>query len=147
YSRQRANFSDLFSLSVKPGQLGEGVQVVDITRLRSAYLDASTRQEIGQQSMYQQVNQDLQNLESVFGSPTNPKLNQGLNAFFNSFQDLSAHPHDISTRQAVSSGGTALAPYFQDANAQIAQLRNGLDSQVNETATSINSILGQVATL
>jgi flagellar hook-associated protein 1 FlgK len=147
YSRQRANFSDLFSLSVKPGQLGEGVQVVDISRLRSAYLDASTRQEIGQQSMYQQVNQDLQNLESVFGSPTNPTLNQGLNAFFNSFQDLSAHPQDISTRQAVYSSGTVLATDFQDANAQIAQLRNGLDSQVNETATSINSILGQVATL
>lgn len=147
YSRQRADFSDLYALNVQPGQLGEGVQVVDVTRLHSSYLDDATRQEMGQQSKYQQLSQDLQNLEGVLGSPTNPTINSALTNFFNSFQDLTVHPQDLNTRQAVIESGSALTADFQDETRQITQLQNGLDTQVNQAAGDINGALSQIAAL
>ncbi len=148
YSRQRMNLSEEDPLSIIPGQVGMGVQITSISRQRSPFIDNAVRAEIGQQAKYQQVGQDLQNMEGVLGNPTNPTLNADLTNFYNAFQTLSTSPQDvISNRQNVIEAGTTLASDFQTANAQLATVQSGLDTQVNQSATDINSMLTSVASL
>ena len=94
YHRQRVDFSPAYSSQQGSVLLGGGVNVKGITRI----IDSLLEQEIlRQQSALEQVSQEfgtLRTIENTLGelSTEDGGLNATIDRFFNSLQDLSAHP-------------------------------------------------------
>jgi flagellar hook-associated protein 1 FlgK len=147
YSRQRVNLSEIYPMTTTPGQLGLGVEVTDVTRMRDSLLDGNVRLQVGQQAKYDELTTDTQSLEGVFGTPTSTSIGAALTDFFNGFQNLTTGPEDLSTRQVVIENGIALADSFGNATDQLNGLTTGLDLSVNQAASDINSMLDQVSVM
>lgn len=145
YSRQRANLSTEISLPLKPGEIGLGVRVTQVTRLRDTLLDKNTRLEVGQQARYEQAFEVARALENVLGDPTSGNIGQGITEFFNSYHDLTTSPEDLATRQVVIEKGVALADFFRDAVAQFDRTQDGVDLTVENATAEINTLLEQLA--
>lgn len=147
YSRQRAILSSARPLTVTPGQIGLGVEVTAVSRMRQDLLDGNIRLELGQKAKYDTLSQNAQSLEGVFGDPTNTSIGNGLTDFFNSFHDLTTGPEDLSTRQVTIERGIALADFFRDSAGQLDRLTSAQDLTVNSAANDMNSLLDRVAVL
>lgn len=147
YSRQRANLSTEIPIPLKPGQIGLGVRVTQVTRLRESLLDKNLRLEIGQQSRYAAASSTATALENVLGDPTSGNIGQGITDFFNAFHDLTTGPEDLSTRQVVIEKGLALSDFFRDASGQIDRTQDSVSLDVTNSAANINTMLEQIAAI
>lgn len=147
YSRQRANLSTELPIPLKPGQIGLGVRVTQVTRLRESLLDKNLRLEIGQQSRYATASDTASALENVLGDPTVGNIGNGITEFFNAFHDLTTGPEDLSTRQVVIEKGVALSDFFRDAAGQIDRTQDSVSLDVTNSATNLNTILEQIAAI
>ena len=82
--------------------IGGGVQVEGVTRMMDSFLELEI---LRQQSSLGQVSQEtetLSSIESAFGELTgNTGLNAAIEKFFNSLNDLSAHPDQIIYQNEV----------------------------------------------
>jgi flagellar hook-associated protein 1 len=145
YSRQRANLTTELPLSLTPGQIGLGVRVTSVERLRDTLFDKNVRLEIGQQSRYEQSGEVASLLENVLGDPTTGNIGEGLTNFFNSYHNLTTGPEDLSTRQVVIEDGVALADFLRDAVGQFDRTKAGVDLSVTNSASNINLYLEQIA--
>ena len=147
FTRQRVGLESEKPITNIPGDLGLGIRVTDIKRMRDIFLDGSVRLEIGQQSKYDKTSQSLVALETGLGNLNSQNIGTGLTAFFNSFHDLSSAPEDLSVRKNVAVQGASLADFFHDAVGNINRLNSGLDAETDQTALDINSILDRIAVL
>ncbi len=111
YSRQRVTLVEsapfsypAFNRSGLPGQLGTGVSVATIERVRDSFLDLQVRSQLTLQGQWQTRSDELAKVESVFPEPGGSGLGTALNTFWNAWQDLAADP--TSTRRSVGPGRT-----------------------------------------
>ncbi len=148
YTRQRADLIATMPLKNAKGLfIGTGVSVEGIERLRNRFLDNQYRQSsgtLGSASLRQGV---LSQIESVLNEPSDHGLQSAMTKFFNSFQELSAHPEDAGPRNAVLSQATHLVSTFNRiSNGLIAQRNNLIDDAGNKVI-QINSLTRQIADL
>lgn len=140
YSRQTANLTaaqpfavqDLGGGSSYPGELGTGVNVQSVTRIRADYLDSLYRSSQGDLGLYSSRGNFLTSLQSLFTEPGASGLGTTVNQFFSDFQALSQNPSDPAARTTVQ----------QDAQALTAQIHSiwqgfqGVAQQATSQATA-----------
>ena len=113
YSRQRVSFSPTPALWERYGYLGTGVQAASVGRLRDSYLDGQVRDSNGAMNSATTQQEVLSQVEASFNEPSEAGLSTMMSKFFNSWQDLSTHPEDSSSRNGVIQQCTLLAQSFQ----------------------------------
>ena len=115
YHRQRIEFNPADSTWEGELLFGTGVEVDGVTRM----IDSLLEQEISRQySSLEQVERELatlQTVESALGelSAEDSGLNAAIDNFFNSLQDLSAHPGDGVWQNQVVSDAEVMASQFR----------------------------------
>ena len=149
YHRQRVNLAPAYTLQQGQFLLGGGVDVKSVTRI----IDNLLEQEIlRQRSALGQVSQEygtLRTIENVFVELTaeDSGLNAAMDKFFNSLQDLSAHPAETIWQDQVVSEAKAMAGQFRT----IGEFLNTLETQIiletDNTIDSINTLASQIAEL
>jgi len=148
YHRQRLNLTPAYSSQVDGVILGGGVNIAGITRM----IDGFLQQEIfRQQSSLEQVSQELammRTVESSFGELADGGgLSTALDDFFNSLQDLSAHPTEsIWQNQAVTSAQTMTAK-FQTLGQFLTTLESQISLEAENVVNQINALTGKIAEL
>ncbi|OHB62216.1 MAG: flagellar hook-associated protein FlgK, partial [Planctomycetes bacterium RBG_13_50_24] len=147
YHRQRIEFSPSFSSLDGPVLLGGGVDVKGITRM----IDNLVEQEIlRQQSALGQVSQEydmLRMIENALGelSTEDGGLNAAIDKFFNSLQDLSAHPAETIWQNQIVSDANAMAGQFRTTGEFLNTLENQIALEIEITIDSINTLTSQIA--
>lgn len=154
YSRQRANlrttppFPEAVGLNYAGiGQIGTGVEVSRITRIRDAFLD---RQFWGQASAlgrWQTREQVLGEIEYVVNEPTDHSLRALMDQWWESWQTLANNPESMAAREAVKQRGLALVEAFQFADRQLNELRLNLNSSIEQKVNEVNGLATQIAAL
>ena len=154
YSRQRAHimasppFSyPAFNRSGLPGQLGTGVMVSSIDRIRDIYLDQQINQQQGLTGYWTARSDVLATAEAAFPEPSNTGLGNELSKFWSSWEDLSANPSSSAARMAVLTQASSLAARFNRDSGQLSTQIAGVDSQVRGTIADINDYASQIAAL
>jgi len=148
YHCQRINLAPAYSSQIGDVLLGGGVDVASITRMIDNILEQEILQ---QQSSLGQVSQELDMLhtvENAFGElSAKSSLSTALEEFFNSLQDLSAHPTEaIWQNQAVTAAET-LADYFRTLGRFLNTLEIQIKSEAENTIDQINDLANQIAEL
>jgi len=133
YSRQEAviNPTDPFTVpsidsSVTPGQLGTGVLVSSIRRIKDEYLDNNVRCSTADSAYWEVQVSVLQRAEASFAEPASDGINDRLTNFFTSWMDLNNTPQDPGVKAAVAQAGDSLATLMSYTYKQLSEIEKSV---------------------
>ncbi len=147
YSRKQIDLQPLSRPDGTYGEMGMGVDVADITRIRDAFLDQQIQSQSGQQGYYTQVDAALGQVENLFNEPQNGSLNDNLNSFFSAWQDLANNPGDLSTREALSAAAGTLTDNLHGLTQGLQQYQSQQQGVLGDTVTQANNLMQQISAL
>ncbi len=147
YSRQRAELVPGTPIRLPEGLLGTGVRVADITRARDQLLDGVYRRESALFHGFQTEYQALSSVESVFGELGATGLGDSLDAFWDSWSDLSNDPTSSAARSIVVSNGQALVDHFRRIDGSLDTVIGQEVDRLRTSVDQVNDIIDQVAAL
>lgn len=127
--------------------IGNGVQVVDVQRVVSHFLNQQNWTTQGQLSAATQDGQTLSQVQGVLNEPSSSGLNSTLSAFWNAWQNLGNNPQSMAARQQVVSSGQSLATGFANIASSWTSLQGSLNSAVGQDAQKVTNLASQIATL
>jgi flagellar hook-associated protein FlgK len=148
YHRQRVDFVPADSRQDKGELIGGGVEFNGITRLMDSFLELEI---LRQQSSLGQVSQEsstLSSIESAFGELTGDKgLSYAIDQFFNSLNDLSAHPDQVIYQNEVLASAQTMTGQFRTLGGFLNNIETEIKLQAENIVDRINTLSGQIAGL
>lgn len=154
YSRQRVNLSttmpqDIYG-TVGHLQIGSGVNVETITRLRDSFMDQQMWKESCSLSYGNIAENMYTKIEDVFhDDPGVTGIQSALNNFWNSWQTLTANgaAANDSPRLAVRERGNEMVQAIQRANEQLRNMITDVNSSLEINAQKVNQITSEISEL
>jgi flagellar hook-associated protein 1 FlgK len=151
YSRQRATMetSKPFGMptmnnAMGPGQLGTGVQISSIVRIRDNFLDYQVRTENGTKGLYEGREKFLTEIESIINEPSDTGVSTLLGKVFDSWQELSKHPESSNARTVVAQQSKALTDELNNTYNQLINLKGNSQDVIKQNVVDINNMLNQI---
>ncbi|MNS53561.1 Flagellar hook-associated protein 1 [compost metagenome] len=155
YSRQRVQLSTTSPMGhsslhmswAGPGQVGTGVQVDTIKRVRDQFIDRQVRAETSPLGEAKITADTLRQIEDIFGEPSDRSLGTLTTRFWDSWHELSNNPENAATRLGLREVSANLAAVFQEIHGKLTTLRQDVNDRIETTVNDVNSITRQIATL
>lgn len=154
YSRQRVNMEATagypgvgLNTGTMPGFLGTGVQSGSIQRIRDSFVDHQYRQESNKFGYWESRTKSISQMEDVLTEPSDYGLQKSLSAFWQSLQDLGTDPENGGARAVAVQKGAEVADSFNYMHKSLTDIQTNLGTEIDVSATDINSMLQQLASL
>ena len=154
YSRQRVELSEMDPLYAPelnreetPGQIGQGVVIARIDRVRDDLLEGRIVSESGLEGYWQSRDNYVGALEKTLNEPADSSVRTLMDKFWDSWQELSIRPDDGAAREAVLSRGQALTEGIRDRYRRLSDLRSTLDGDVRGSVEQVNDLARRIAEL
>lgn len=128
-----------------PGQVGTGVQVEEIRRLRDGFIDIQVRTENKSLGYWEAKRDALQKVEVILSEPSDSGLRTVLDQFWEGWQELSKNPESLAVRSVVRQRGIAVAETFNHLDQLYRELQRDLNDNIKVKVQDINSIVKQIA--
>ncbi|KUG02332.1 flagellar hook-associated protein flgk [hydrocarbon metagenome] len=129
------------------GQIGTGVSAGSITRIREEYIDLQIRKENRNSGYWESIQDGMEKIEVIINEPSNTGLRSVMEAFWQSWQDLSVNPESEAVRAVVVERGNALAETFNHMYQQFTDLKTDINSNIRIKVQEMNSIITQLRDL
>ena len=126
------------------GYFGTGVNVDTVRRVYSEFLSSQVRQSQGSAAELEVATAQLTQLDNLIGDPDS-SLTPALDDFFAGVNAVAARPSDIPSRQTMLSSAQALVSRFAQLGQQMTEIRSGVNTQIESSIGSINSLASQLA--
>lgn len=146
FTRQRVDMASRYPRITPNGQIGLGVQVTDITRIRDTFLDSRYRSSVGALSNIQSRATFFDRAEQILAEPDDG-ITAELGDLFDAFEDLALNPPDEASRVAVIEQLGSLAGRISSIAGQLEGLRQDGVVSLKAAVGEVNSTLAQVAEL
>lgn len=154
YSRQQVVFEAnapqaYFNMNTAygSGQVGAGVSIEDITRVRDGFLDIQYRNENKAQGEWQAKSDALSAIEYIFNEPSDTGIKTVIGQFFDSLQELSKNPESLDARALVRQRAVAFTDTINHMYSQLEEQQNQIKSQIQSTVDQINTYAKQIRDL
>lgn len=154
YSRQRVDLTTSppytipsFTRATNAGQIGTGVTVSAVQRVRDGFLDRQYRaqtERLGDASTRSEI---YGQMEVVFNEPNQSGLSVFMERFWGSWQSLVNRPGDMATRGYVVEEASNLSANFNRTRQQIESQREDTVEKTRLQVQEINTIIQDVAEL
>jgi len=112
-------------------QLGTGVSVTTITRIRNTYLDAQYRTQNSALSAASTQAEVLEHAQSAFNEPSSAGVASQLSNFWNAWNNLATSPTSEAAKEAVVAAGEQLTSTFKQLSSQLATVATQAGEQYN----------------
>jgi len=154
YSRQRVNvttFDPLYRPDLtreeRAGQIGQGVTVESVTRVRDELLDTRIVAQANQESYWSTREKYYTMLEGIYNEPDDVSVRSTMDKFWESWQELSIYPDSKASRQAVVTRGQSLVNSVRQRYTSLSGVGTMLDGDIKGTVEQVNSYTKQIANL
>ncbi len=147
FSRQRAEMVAPTPETVRPGQLGRGVDVSAIRRIVDQLTDERLRASASEASRLKTMRDNLKTVELVFNEPGENGLAGVTNRLFNVLSDLSNNPESSALRSAAVQELETWTSTVNDLATRLDRLRQDIRDSIDDELRSVNSISTQIADL
>jgi flagellar hook-associated protein 1 FlgK len=152
YSRQRVNlrasppiaYPGAF-ITLRPGQLGTGVEVYSITRIRSDLVEAQIHSGTGDQQMLSVMQDSFTRVQDILGEPSDHGIGALMEGFFSAWEELSNDPESASTRTNLREAAQALTDFTNEADFKLKQEITNLNNEIDDRVLRLNSLATQIA--
>jgi flagellar hook-associated protein 1 FlgK len=148
---------DIPAISSRTGegaQLGTGVSVETINRIRNTYLDAQYRTQSSALGAAGTQAEELTQAQSAFNEPSTSGLASQISAFWSAWSELANAPTSDGAKQGVVGAGEQLADMFHQVSAQLTTISTqaseqyaaltGPSGEVEHDANQIAKLNGQI---
>lgn len=133
YSRQEAVFSvtepytfpDLNSMAT-PGQLGSGVHITQIRRIRDEYMDPQVRSANQNRYYWEEQISIFKRVEASFAEPSASGIQDQMVEFFKGWQNLNNNPQDPGVKASVKEMGVQLASLMTYTYSQLTNIQESI---------------------
>ncbi|NMB01618.1 MAG: flagellar hook-associated protein FlgK [Firmicutes bacterium] len=154
YSRQTALHSatnpypaPMMGYTPSNGQLGTGVQISQINRMRDSFVDLRLRQQLHSKNYWATMEEGLRQIELFFNEPTENAIHYALDQFWDSLQDLSREPDFTAVREVVVQRAQVLVESITGTRSQLQQLRENINGNIPIKVSEVNSLATRIADL
>lgn len=151
YTRQRAEMQATSPLSISAGinsfQLGTGVEISKLERLREEYLDVQIRSENSKLGYWEASSDSLSKIEEIINEPSDEGLANIMSEFWKGWQELAKDPDSSAARAVVRQRGVAVTESFKYIMDSLNQMQTDLKNVIITKTEEINSIATQIANL
>ncbi|MDF2882739.1 MAG: flgK [Clostridiaceae bacterium] len=151
YSRQRVTLQTTtpyctpsFNSAAGPGQLGTGVEVTSIDRVRDSFLDYQTRVETGVQGRYAGRDKFLSQIENILNEPSDTGISSLVGKFFDDWQQLSKQAETSNARSVVVQQSLALTNELNHTSTELEKLKENTQINIKDDVFDINTTLSQI---
>jgi flagellar hook-associated protein 1 FlgK len=129
------------------GQLGTGVEVDRILRMRDDFIDLQLRNENAMKGKWGLRQNTLEQLEVLINEPSDSSISSRLNRFWSSLNELSTRSEDSSVRAAVNEDAIVFTQSIRHTHQQLSDLKKDLNEQLSVYAGKVNTLAKQIAEL
>lgn len=147
YSRQRVVLTPMSTQGTDLTAVQSGVVVTDIERIYDQFMENQIVQQAQRQGYSETQKDGLDRIEVIFNESDGNGLNDLLSEFWKAWEDLSNNPSGQVERLSVVSAGENLASAFQTFSQRIQDVQAGLNNQVSDAVTQVNTLLNRIAGL
>ena len=161
YTRQRAVMKTTYSIpgpsayrDVSPGQLGTGVEINKITRLRDEFVDRQFYRSNSELGKWESTTSTLRQIEDILSEPSETGLQDVLNQFHDAWNKLANDPDNPSMQKLVMEQGKSVTEAFRQISDSLQNIKNDLgadptrtDSVVAMKVDEVNQYAKQISDL
>ncbi|MGB9860337.1 MAG: flagellar hook-associated protein FlgK, partial [Moorellaceae bacterium] len=155
YTRQRVVMAATFAYPVpsmsRPGgqgwQVGTGVEVQEVRRMRDEFLDGQIRYETHTLGAWEVRRDFLQEMEEVFAEPSDTGLSTLMSDFWAAWQELAKNPESSPVRTTVVETSISLAEALRHTYQQLETIREDINQMMEIKVVEVNSLARQIADL
>lgn len=151
YSRQRATLETTrpfgmpsMNNQVGPGQIGTGVDVSCIQRIRDGFMDYQVRREKSTLGQYEARDKYLSEIESIFNEPSDNGLSNLIGKFFNAWDQLSKQPESSNARTVAAQQSAALADELNHTYNQLMSVKSNAQESIKQSVFDLNGMLDRL---
>src|SRR5690606_18197195 len=151
-SRQQVNQSttpslDVWTNSTNPGQLGSGVSIDSITRVRDRFLDNQHRDQSATLGESEAKKAAFDRLESIINEPSDSGLNAAMDQLANAWQDLANNPGNESAQAVLKQRAQEFVEVAQAMDSSFGNMKDDLAAQKNAAVAEADGYLKQIDAL
>jgi len=154
YSRQRVELQATMPLyrpqlnrAETPGQIGQGVEIARVERVRDGLLERRIITATGDESYWNTRDRYILQMEQVYNEPTDSSVRTLMDRFWDGWQELSLFPEQRAAREAVLQRGQALIEGVQLRFSALDEIRRMAEDEIQATVTQINSLVADISAL
>jgi len=154
YSRQRVEMKATdpiympgLNRELYPGQLGQGVEVHRIERVRDLLLEGRIVSETAGEGYWGARDKYMLLLEQIYNEPTEVSVRSMMDKFWESWQELSLNPTEVGARKAVLQRGQALIDAVHGRYFRLKQTRDMIEGDVLAVVDEVNDLGREIAAL
>ncbi len=154
YSRQRVQIKEFDPLyrpdmtrAERPGQIGQGVDVQSITRVRDELLDKRIVAQANQETYWETRSDYYTMLEQIYNEPDDISVRYNMDKFWESWQELSVNPESQAARQAVVTRSQTLTESINQRWESLKGVSDLVDGDIEATVKQVNDLAKQIAAL
>ncbi len=154
YSRQAVHHSaakpypaPMMGYTPSSGQLGTGVEVSQINRMRDGFVDLRLRQQLHSKNYWATMEDGLQQVELFFNEPGENGIHYALDQFWDSLQDLSQEPDFVAVREVAVQRAQVLVESITGTRSQLQRMRENINGNIPLKVTDVNSLANRIADL
>lgn len=154
YSRQRVimrSVDPLYKPQLNreevPGQIGQGVEVASIERIRDNLLETRILAQSDVTGYWRTRDSYLLQVEQIHMEPYDTSVRTMMDNFWEGWQELSVHPDGQAERQAVLRRGESLIDGINQRYDRLKQVRTMLDDDVVVSVGQVNGMLADIKNL
>ncbi|MBN2428524.1 MAG: flagellar hook-associated protein FlgK [Deltaproteobacteria bacterium] len=146
YSLQTLTVTSLPTLEIGGNFVGTGAVATGIERETDSFVTAQIIEKNADCGEYNAKMSPLSQIETAFSS-SDDSLASEIDAFFESWQELSTNPAGTSERQQVIQMAENIADSFQSINDELTTIQEGINTTLTADIPALNQTLQEIADL
>ncbi|MBQ7609373.1 MAG: flagellar hook-associated protein FlgK [Desulfovibrionaceae bacterium] len=140
YTRRYVVQKEAPTITVGGNQIGLGSNAEQVLRFFDKFLEDSYIAESTISSRWDQYDNIMESVESLFNESNTTGLSDTLNKFLESWQKLALNPEDPAVRTSVLTTGQTLDDLFQSMHTFIGDVQTEMDVSISEAVKRVNEI-------
>jgi flagellar hook-associated protein 1 FlgK len=144
YSRQGVVQATSITMETGVGFVGTGTKVAEIKRYSDEFLNQQVRTATASGSSLDAYYAQISQIDNLLADTTSG-LSPAIQNFFSAVQDVTGNGASVPSRQALLSSSEMLAASFQQIDARLEEIGEGVNSQVETNVNLINTYAKQIA--
>ena len=148
YSRQRVNYVTAVPEDIpNVGQLGNGMIVSSIERIRDEFLDFQFRDVQSTLGYWEKINDLYETIQNYISEPNSSGIRSAMDTFFTSMQAMQEKPEDTSARQALVTSANSLGSMLDNLISSFNTYNESINLEIKQSVDDANGMLHNIAAL
>lgn len=145
YNRQYVRLEDAYSLTMRPGAQGQGVNAAEVMRRFNKFLEASYLDKSSTTSRWETQYNSMSSVENIFNESNRTGISTTTVSFFKGWQDLSLRPEDPASRQSLLSYADNLTLLMRKSTENLEEMQRQMDLAIKEDVNRANDLIKSIA--